>query len=59
MIDHNQSHNQNHNQTPPSLLRTGYPFKSGIKAKEFLSIEKYVNANAWADRLMAREQVRP
>eukprot|EP01035_Chromulina_nebulosa_P017637 gene17637-23215_t len=39
-------------------LRVGYKHSSGIAAKEFLSIDKYVHTNAWADRILAREQVK-
>lgn len=38
-------------------LRTGYKHPSGISGLEFLSIDKYTNVNAWADRLLAREEV--
>ena len=39
-------------------LRTGYPHSAGIKAREFLGVDRYVNANAWADRCMEREAVK-
>ena len=38
-------------------LRTGYKHSSGIDAAGFLSIDKYANANAWADRILARPAV--
>ena len=38
-------------------IRIGYPHKSGIKANEFLSIDKYSNLLAWADRIAARPAV--
>lgn len=41
-----------------SQLRTGYPHSSGIKAREFLGVDRYANANAWADRCMEREAVK-
>lgn len=40
-----------------SQLRTGYKHSCGIAAADFLSIEQYTNANAWADRILARPQV--
>ena len=41
-----------------SQLRTGYPHKSGIKANEFLGIERYSNCNSWADRILERDAVK-
>ena len=38
-------------------VRTGYPHSSGIKAKEFLNVDKYVNLNKWADRILERPAV--
>jgi len=38
-------------------LRVGYIHKSGITAKDVLSIDQYVHANAWADRLLQRPAV--
>eukprot|EP00798_Chlamydomonas_sp_ICE-L_P004436 gene4436-14572_t len=38
-------------------LRTGYVHKSGVSAAQFLSIDKYKNAGAWADRILARPAV--
>ena len=39
-------------------VRTGYPHKSGIKAAEFLNVAQYPKLNQWADRILAREQVK-
>jgi len=39
-------------------LRVGYKHKSGIGAAEFLSVDKYVHANAWADRILERPAVK-
>ena len=38
-------------------LRTGYKHASGIAAAGFLSVDKYVHVNAWADRIYARPAV--
>ena len=38
-------------------LRSGYEHSSGIAAKEFLNIEQYKSASAWADRILARPAV--
>jgi len=38
-------------------LRIGYKHTSGITAAEFLSVSSYHNANAWADRILARPAV--
>jgi len=38
-------------------LRTGYIHKSGIGAKDFLSVDQYTHAIAWADRLNERPAV--
>jgi GSH-dependent disulfide-bond oxidoreductase len=38
-------------------LRMGYKHSSGITAKEFLSIDQYKNANAWAERIFERPAV--
>jgi len=37
--------------------RTGYVHKSGVSAKDFLSVDQYTNAIAWADRIAARPAV--
>jgi GST-like protein len=39
-------------------LQVGYPHKSGIKANEFLNIDKYTNAVAWANRIWERPAVK-
>eukprot|EP00981_Chlorochromonas_danica_P016037 scaffold15290_cov358-Ochromonas_danica.AAC.1 len=39
-------------------LLIGYKHPSGISAREFLSIDKYENAKAWAHRLLEREEVK-
>eukprot|EP01103_Thecamoeba_quadrilineata_P006542 TRINITY_DN1626_c0_g1_i2.p1 TRINITY_DN1626_c0_g1~~TRINITY_DN1626_c0_g1_i2.p1 ORF type:complete len:132 (+),score=22.15 TRINITY_DN1626_c0_g1_i2:337-732(+) len=38
-------------------LQNGYNQPSGLKAADFLSIEKYTHATAWAAKLKARPQV--
>ncbi|KNC83028.1 hypothetical protein SARC_04699 [Sphaeroforma arctica JP610] len=38
-------------------LRTGYKHSSGIAAADFLSLDKYTHANAWADRIAERKGV--
>lgn len=38
-------------------LRVGYKHTSGVAANDFLSIENYKNANAWADRILERPAV--
>jgi len=38
-------------------LRTGYIHKTGKTAGDFLSVDQYVNAIAWADRLLTRPAV--
>jgi GST-like protein len=40
-----------------SLLRTGYKHASGATAKQFLNVDQYKNANAWADRIASRPAV--
>lgn len=39
-------------------LRIGYKHSSGITAKDFLSIDQYKHANAWADRIAERPAVK-
>ena len=38
-------------------LMTGYKHSSGVSAADFLSIDKYTHAVAWAEKLKARPQV--
>ena len=38
-------------------MRRGYPHASGIKANEFLSIDRYKHAIRWCDRLLERPAV--
>jgi len=38
-------------------LRTGYNHKSGITANNFLSVDQYTNAIAWADKILERPAV--
>eukprot|EP00457_Paulinella_chromatophora_P011725 gb/GEZN01011881.1/.p1 GENE.gb/GEZN01011881.1/~~gb/GEZN01011881.1/.p1 ORF type:complete len:322 (-),score=23.71 gb/GEZN01011881.1/:123-1088(-) len=38
-------------------IRTGYKHSSGIAAAGFLNVSQYRNANAWADRIVARPAV--
>lgn len=38
-------------------LRTGYKHASGVAAADFLTIERYVHCNQWADRIAARPAV--
>lgn len=38
-------------------LKIGYPHDSGVRANDFLSIEKYRHAVAWSERLEARPGV--
>lgn len=40
-----------------SQLMKGYKHSSGVSANDFLSIEKYTNAIAWADRIAQRPAV--
>lgn len=40
-----------------NMLRTAYVHSSGVAAKDFLGWEKYTNAVAWADRILARPAV--
>lgn len=39
-------------------LRTGYKHSSGMAAAEFLSVDKYKNANRWADMMFERPAVK-
>ena len=40
-------------------IRSGriYNHESGVSTKDFLSLDKYTHANAWADRIAARPAV--
>jgi len=40
-----------------NLLRVGYKHSSGLGAKDFLKVEQYKNAIAWADRIAERPAV--
>lgn len=40
-----------------NAARTGYQHPSGVGAAEFLSIDEYTHAIAWADRIKARPAV--
>jgi len=39
-------------------LKVGYKHKSGIGAYDFLSVNQYVNVNAWAERILERPGVK-
>lgn len=46
------------NYTWYNQLLIGYKHPSGVNAREFLSMEKYTNANQWAERISQREAVK-
>jgi len=41
-----------------SALRKGYKHSTGVTGYDFLSVDKYVHLNAWADRLIERPAVK-
>lgn len=40
------------------IFRSGYKHPSGLTAAEYLSFEKFVNLNAWIDRIAERPAVK-